>query len=184
MRDCPLLKSISIPASVTQIYTTTGTINCPNLESFYVDTNNSKYSSFDGVLYSKDMKELILVPVGTKTLVIPRSVTKIQAGSIPYDNRIDTVRYEGSSEEWKKINFDPRNQADLKANFIYNYSPTGFKDTPLNSYYIDPVLWAVKEGITAGTSKTTFSPDQTCTRAQIATFLYRFIGSSLITKNL
>ena len=40
-------------------------------------------------------------------------------------------------------------------------------------YYYDAVLWAVEKGITAGTSKTTFSPDNTCTRGQIVTFLYR-----------
>lgn len=178
MRDCPRLKSISIPASVTQIYTTTArNMNCPNLENFYVDENNSRYCSFEGVLYSKDMKELILVPVGRKTLVIPRSVTKIQAGAIPYDNQIETVKYEGSSEEWKQINFDPRNQADLKATFNFNYSPTGFEDIPLNSYYVDPVLWAVKNSVTSGTSTTTFSPNATCTNAQILTFLWRTSGS-------
>ena len=40
-------------------------------------------------------------------------------------------------------------------------------------YYYDAVLWAVENKITAGTSKTTFSPNQTCTRGQIVTFLYR-----------
>ena len=40
-------------------------------------------------------------------------------------------------------------------------------------YYYDAVLWAVEKNITAGTSATTFSPDNTCTRGQIVTFLYR-----------
>ena len=43
-------------------------------------------------------------------------------------------------------------------------------------YYYDAVLWAVDHGITNGTSDTTFSPANTCTRAQIVTFLYRFLA--------
>ena len=48
-----------------------------------------------------------------------------------------------------------------------------FTDVPADSYYYDAVLWAVENGITKGTSSTPFSPDDTCTRAQIVTFLWR-----------
>ena len=48
-----------------------------------------------------------------------------------------------------------------------------FADVPKNSYYHDAVLWAVENGITNGTGETTFSPEATCTRAQIVTFLWR-----------
>ena len=48
-----------------------------------------------------------------------------------------------------------------------------FTDVPADSYYYDAVLWAVENGITKGTSSTTFSPDDICTRAQIVTFLWR-----------
>lgn len=48
-----------------------------------------------------------------------------------------------------------------------------FTDVPAGSYYHDAVLWAVENGITKGTSDTMFSPDATCTRAQIVTFLWR-----------
>ena len=48
-----------------------------------------------------------------------------------------------------------------------------FTDVPADSYYYDAVLWTVENGITKGTSSTTFSPDDTCTRAQIVTFLWR-----------
>ena len=48
-----------------------------------------------------------------------------------------------------------------------------FTDVAADAYYVDAVLWAVKEDITNGTSSTTFSPDTDCTRAQIVTFLYR-----------
>ena len=52
-----------------------------------------------------------------------------------------------------------------------------FTDVPVGSYYYDAVLWAVENGITKGTSETTFGPDASCTRAQIVTFLYRAFGT-------
>lgn len=45
-----------------------------------------------------------------------------------------------------------------------------------HSSYYKAILWASQKGITSGTSTTTFSPDQVCTRAQIVTFLYRYAG--------
>ena len=48
-----------------------------------------------------------------------------------------------------------------------------FTDIPVGSYYYDAVLWAVENDITKGTSDTTFSPNMTCSRAQIVAFLWR-----------
>ena len=58
-----------------------------------------------------------------------------------------------------------------------------FTDVKAGSYYYDAVLWAVEKGITKGTSDTMFSPDATCTRAQIVTFLYRASGSPAVSGN-
>ena len=52
-------------------------------------------------------------------------------------------------------------------------SSNPFTDVSADAYYADAVLWAVKEAITTGTTRTTFSPDAECTRAQIVTFLWR-----------
>ncbi len=59
--------------------------------------------------------------------------------------------------------------------------PASFYDVPSNAYYADAVRWAVSNGITSGTSSTTFSPHQTCTVAQILSFLYRANGSPRVT---
>lgn len=57
-------------------------------------------------------------------------------------------------------------------------SSTGtFSDVAADAYYADAVKWAVSEGITTGTTATTFSPNSTCTTAQILTFLWRANGS-------
>ncbi|MDO4531354.1 MAG: S-layer homology domain-containing protein, partial [Bacillota bacterium] len=47
-----------------------------------------------------------------------------------------------------------------------------FADVTADDYYAKAVQWAYEQGITGGTSATTFSPDATCTRAQMAVFLY------------
>ena len=51
-----------------------------------------------------------------------------------------------------------------------------FSDVSPKAYYYDAVLWAVEEGITLGTGHGKFSPDDTCTRGQIVTFLYRALS--------
>lgn len=53
----------------------------------------------------------------------------------------------------------------------------GFQDVNSSAYYAEPVKWAVEQGITSGTGDTTFSPGDSCTRAQAVTFLWRAAGS-------
>ncbi len=55
-------------------------------------------------------------------------------------------------------------------------SANPFADVSKDAYYYNAVLWAVEKDITKGTSDTAFSPDGGCTRAQIVTFLYRYMG--------
>ena len=52
-----------------------------------------------------------------------------------------------------------------------------FTDVPEDSFYIDPVLWAVENGITTGATATTFDPNGKCLRAAVVTFLWRAAGS-------
>ncbi len=53
---------------------------------------------------------------------------------------------------------------------------TSFSDVNSNAYYAGAVAWAVGEGVTSGTGGNCFSPNTSCVRAQIVTFLYRFIS--------
>ena len=52
-----------------------------------------------------------------------------------------------------------------------------FTDVPADQFYYEPVLWAVENGITSGTSATTFDPNGQCMRAHVVTFLWRAAGS-------
>ena len=60
-------------------------------------------------------------------------------------------------------------------NYVAPVNP--FVDVQPGAYFYNAVLWAVEKGITTGTSATTFSPYETCTRAQTVTFLWRAAGS-------
>ena len=51
-----------------------------------------------------------------------------------------------------------------------------FTDVPGGAYYADAVQWALDNGVTTGTTATTFSPNDTCTRGQVVTFLWRAKG--------
>ena len=55
-------------------------------------------------------------------------------------------------------------------------SDNPFTDVAYTDYYYKPVLWAMEKGITMGTSESTFSPEDGCTRSQVATFLWRAEG--------
>ncbi len=55
-----------------------------------------------------------------------------------------------------------------------------FVDVPASAYYYDAVLWAAENGITGGTDAVHFSPDASCTRAQLVTFLWRAAGSPVV----
>ena len=55
-----------------------------------------------------------------------------------------------------------------------------FEDVKAEDWYYKAVLWAVEQGITGGTSATTFSPDAPCTRAQVVTFLYAAQGKPAV----
>lgn len=77
----------------------------------------------------------------------------------------------------KRVNW----KTDHLSLYMIDYDETlannPFDDVAQDAYYFDAVLWAVDEGITKGTSDTTFSPDASCTRAQMVTFLWRAAGS-------
>ena len=63
---------------------------------------------------------------------------------------------------------------------VVNYA-MNMSDVPEGSYYAEAVRWALSEGITTGTTGSTFSPDSECTRAQAVAFLFRYAASEAVT---
>ena len=96
-----------------------------------------------------------------------------------YENKVTTgtSNYEFSPNE-------PVTRAQI-VTFMWNavgrpwsgFGGNSFSDVPNDAYYYNPVQWAVRQGITAGTGDGRFSPNDPCTRAQVVTFLWRVNGS-------
>lgn len=71
----------------------------------------------------------------------------------------------------------PAGKVSVDASFAAIQTAISFRDVKQGDYFFDAVQWAVEKGITAGTSANTFSPNASCTRAQMVTFLWRAAGS-------
>lgn len=72
----------------------------------------------------------------------------------------------------------PGSKVEVKATFMEDNSVLNFfYDVPNGAYFYEAVKWAVDKGITNGLSDTMFGPYESCTRAQIVTFLWRATGS-------
>ncbi len=72
----------------------------------------------------------------------------------------------------------PAGKVEVKATFMEDNSVLNFfYDVPNGAYFYEAVKWAVKSGVTNGLSDTMFGPYESCTRAQIVTFLWRATGS-------
>ena len=74
----------------------------------------------------------------------------------------------------------PAGKVSVEASFA-KVAATSFVDVPANAYFADAVKWAAANGVTAGTSATTFSPNDTCTRAQAVTLLYNAAGAPAVS---
>ena len=109
------------------------------------------------------------------------SFTDVKAGSYYYE-AVKWAVANGITQGVGGNRFDPEGQCTRAqvVTFLHRAKlcPTaggscGFTDVPANAYYCDAVNWAVKTGVTQGVGNNKFAPDDTCTRGQVVTFLYR-----------
>ena len=196
------LTSISIPATVDGIYEFSLSIN--TLTSIEVDPENQVYSSSDGVLYTKDRTALLVYPRNkpNTSYEVPKGVTRIanwayyegnlKSISLPdtiksigegafFNGGIQTVYYEGSKEDWNKINIRTANSGLIKAEIRYNSYQTDslskaeafqikervpvmdFTDVPSSAWYSESIKLVCEHHIMNGIGKTTFLPNGTLT---------------------
>ena len=74
----------------------------------------------------------------------------------------------------------PARRVEIKASFVETVEVSPFADVAIDAYCYEAVRWAVKNGITDGVGNDRFAPEQSCTRAQIVTFLWRAAGSPVV----
>ena len=118
--------------------------------------------------------------------------TDVPAGSY-YEDAVIWAVGKGITSGTSAVTFDPNGNCTRAQAVTFLWRAAGspaaksavmpFADVKAGSYYYDAVLWAVENGITKGTSDTMFSPDATCSRAQIVTFLWRANGSPAVSGN-
>ena len=116
----------------------------------------------------------------------------VPAGSY-YEDAVVWAVEKGITSGTSAVTFDPNGICTRAQAVTFLWRAAGspapktkvmpFTDVPAGSYYYDAVLWAMEQGITKGTSDTAFSPNATCTRAQIVTFLWRANGSPAVSGN-
>jgi hypothetical protein len=149
--------TVAVPDGVTEIEPT-AFAGCTGVTAVSVPASvTAIYNSADGGDYGDELP----APVGCKNL--------------------KTVNYAGTKTQWAavKIYDSYFKSAAVKFGVSGSTAPAAgaFTDVKAGSYCYDAVKWAVDKGITNGTTATTFSPAQTCTRGQIITFLWRASGS-------
>ncbi len=110
--------------------------------------------------------------------------TDVAAGT-PYYKAILWAAEEGITSGVSDTAFNPSGTCTRAQAVTFQYRAAGeppvstgsaFADVPAGAYYADAVSWAVANGITDGTTPTTFAPNTTCTRGHIVTFLWRELG--------
>lgn len=199
---CSNLTSVTIPDSVVRMGSSVFT-NCSSLKNVTLPSNLAAIDQ--GTFFFCESLTSMTIPSGVSSIgnsafwgcssltsvTIPASVTSIAYGAFMDCGKLTDIYYEGTAAQWAAISINnDQNYNDqlLKAKIHYGAgAPTqptapvetvgGFNDVLATAYYADPVKWAVENSITTGTSATAFSPDATCTRGQIITFLWRAAGA-------
>ena len=185
---------VCVPGAYAGIFTVPDTVEIIEMASFFECRNLS------GVVLPENLREIrpdtfvecsglssITLPegvdsigeyaftncTGLKDIYLPSGVKFVGQYSFYQCSLLKDVYYGGSKIDWNRIDIQNGNEPLRDAALHPDYTPMLFTDVHQQDYFYDPVLWAVNEGITNGTSKTAFSPFNTCTREQIITFLWR-----------
>ena len=142
----------------------------------------------DGTLHNKWLEAADVTPVSTDTAsgadqkAASEVIDLISAiGTVTKDSgdQIKAARsaYDKLTDAQKKLVSNYNVLTEAEAAFAKLNTGLPFADIKVSDYYCDAVKWAVEQGITNGTTDTTFSPNEGCTRGQMVTFLWRAAGS-------
>lgn len=155
------LTSVTIPSSVTHIDSSAFN-GCTGLTSITIPSSLTS------------IEEWTFANCSALTRIsIPSSVTSI-GGAAFQKAGVTDVYYAGTEAQWKAIDIGGYNSPLNRANIHCNHL---MADVKTADWFAQPVIWALEQGITAGTGGGAFSPNADCTQGQILTFLWRAKGS-------
>ena len=183
--------SVTVYAAPKTSATKLGTLAKGQAATMTAYTNNwytIKFNNTAGFVQAKDISYTKPSTTTTTRVYVTASSLAVRAtastngaklGSLARGAAVDTY---GLNNGWYTIKFNGQT-AYISAQYTSKTAPSvaGFTDVPAGQYYSTPVSWAVKQGITSGTTATTFSPNRTCTRAEIVTFLWKAAGSPSVS---
>ena len=193
-QDCENLAGITIPDTVTSIgqHAFSG---CKRMSSLTLSQNlttigNSAFFRCESLTSVTIPDGVTSISTGTfsrckslANIFIPVSAAYVSRSAFEGCESLTDLYYGGSPAQWEgtsHLNLDDYILENVTIHYNAQAIPAavgGFTDVQENAYYADAVLWAVDGGVTSGTSATTFSPDSTCTTAEVLTFLWRASGS-------
>ena len=123
-------------------------------------------------------------------LNLPATLTTIKGSDTFYGaNNLMQVNFGGTREVWKAVEMSDSVRTQLEAVIHYGdivpETPPApienpFTDVGDGDWYYTPVMWAVNEGVTGGKTPNSFAPNDSCTRAQVVTFLYAAAGKPAV----
>lgn len=119
-----------------------------------------------------------------ETITFGSSLVEISDGAFDGCKALREVYYNADGNHWRSVTVSTVRNDSLLVAMLHTTDGTtmSFIDVDPNAYYAAPVTWAVENGVTNGTEPGKFSPDATCTRAQVVTFLWRAKGCPEPTK--
>ncbi len=182
--NCGSLKKLALPASITKVessafkYSGVKVVYIPKeitlIKNGAFDETEINYVYYGGS--EADKENLTILPnndsLNSATWVYNATgLPQCQYGKYVYNNDATTTK-DGTKTRTCSVCGDKQTVTAEGTKIQIN----PFGDVKKSDFYYTPVLWAVENGITSGTSKTTFGPNEACTRGQIATFLWRAAG--------
>ena len=185
-RDCIQLETLTIPEGVTTLgwncFTGCKKLTNVTLPESLENMENACFSNCTSLTR-------MVIPAGVKVFVkafmgCSNLSVIIFEGEAPVGDGmtelLDSVAFTGvtatiyhpNDESWTE---EVKQQYGGNLTWVA-YEPLAFEDAAPDQYFYNPIVWAVEAGITNGTTASTFSPENTCTREQIVTFLWRAAG--------
>ena len=171
-QGCTSLKTVTIPDSVTSL----------QMNSFGFAFTFSDCTSLETVMIGKGVTKLdsdtFKGCTSLRTIYLHSNLQSIGYNDFNNCPALTDIYYCGTSSQWLATAMADGNDALILADVHYIES---FRDVQTGSWYGPAVLWAVGQNITNGIGNNAFAPSDTCTSAQVITFLYRAAGEPSIS---